>query len=128
VMQQHLAQYRQAQDAKLMQVRPDLKDDAKRKVFDDSIRKTALSFGFTEQDLSGPFDHRLLLMVEKAAIGVAAENARAAVRRKQAAKPSKGRRPRRGVAPKGKGQEARQAYASNPTASTAHALIDSMEL
>ncbi len=82
-----------AEDKSLIAVMPTLKDPASRAAFDDGVKKAAVDFGFSEDEISQTIDHRILQMAHYAAIGKRAEaNQKAAGRRKAA--PQQGARPR----------------------------------
>lgn len=55
------------QQSKLIEARPDIKDPAKAKELYETVKAGALSVGFTSEDVEKTYDHRLILLAEKAA-------------------------------------------------------------
>ena len=55
------------EQAKLLEALPDLRDEAKRKEFYGDFIRYGKSEGFTEQELNGVYDHRMLKVIRKAA-------------------------------------------------------------
>ncbi|CCN84541.1 conserved hypothetical protein [Vibrio nigripulchritudo SFn27] len=90
--EQDKAHVRSEEDAKLLNAMPMLKDPGRRASFDAANKKTALEFGFSEQDIESTADHRILQLVHYARIGKVAEKNRKNARRRLTEKPSKGNR------------------------------------
>ncbi|MBT8152746.1 hypothetical protein KMP13_02305 [Epibacterium ulvae] len=90
-----LTRGRDEQDALLAKAMPHLSDPAKRTAFDAAIQKTAADFGFSDDEISGAFDHRILQLVHYAGLGKVAERNRDGYRkRKGVPKPTKGSKAR----------------------------------
>lgn len=80
------------EDAKLLKAMPHLSDPAKRAAFDTAIKETAIEFGFTEDEVAGAADHRILQLVHYARLGKrAVTNRNNAKRRVEAPKKGKAR-------------------------------------
>lgn len=77
---EELREYKGRENAALVQAMPALTDPAKRAEFDRNVKQSALSFGFTEDEINSTSDHRILQLVHFAQIGK-----RAVENRKQAA-------------------------------------------
>ena len=79
---------RKAEDKKLVEVMPTLVDEMRMASFKEGVQKTALSFGFTEQEIGAVVDHRLLHLVHLAGVGKRSiensKNARRRIERKAA--------------------------------------------
>jgi len=79
---------RAAETKKLIEAMPMLGDDMKMASFKEGVQNTAMSFGFSEQEISAVFDHRLLHLVHMAGIGKRSlengKNARRRIERKTA--------------------------------------------
>lgn len=81
---------RSKEDAALIKAMPHLSDPIKRTAFDNTIKKTAEDFGFSEAEFSQTFDHRILQVLHYARMGkIADHNRRNAARRVET--PRKGR-------------------------------------
>ena len=91
--EEEIARYRSEEDAKLVAALPMLKDPGRKAAFDAANNKTALEFGFSEQEISSTADHRILQLVHYARIGKIAEQNRKNAGRRVAEKPRKGGRP-----------------------------------
>lgn len=87
-----------SEDAKLLKAMPHLKDGAKRTAFDTANKKTAMDFGFSEEEIDGAMDHRVLQLVHYARLGRTAEQNRANAKRR-VQKPQKGGKTRGAVTP-----------------------------
>lgn len=100
-----LARMAETEQSKLLETMPELKDPGRKAAFDASVKKAAEHFGFSEEEVGGAIDHRILRMAHYAQIGLQkAENRKNAARR-LAEKPGKGRR----AAPAAKPPKNRQA-------------------
>lgn len=87
-----LSRMADAEQTKLIEAMPELKDPARKVAFDASVKKAAEHFGFSEAEVGDAIDHRILRMAHYAQIGLRkSENRRNATRR-MAEKPAKGRR------------------------------------
>ena len=65
--QQQMREFVRAEYGKLLEAKPELKEPEKARAFQSAINGYAQSeYGFTEQELANVFDHRLLLLAEKA--------------------------------------------------------------
>lgn len=74
--------YQDREQAALLKKRPELSDPARRAAFDETVKATALSLGFTEAEIAQTADHRILDLVYLARIGQKAiENRNNAKRR-----------------------------------------------
>jgi pyruvate/2-oxoglutarate dehydrogenase complex dihydrolipoamide acyltransferase (E2) component len=87
-----IARFRSSEAAKLLEALPMLKDPGRKAAFEASVKKTALEFGFSEQEISSTADHRILQLVHYARIGKIAEQNRKNARRRITEKPRKGGR------------------------------------
>lgn len=77
-----LANARQAEEKKLVDVMPMLNDELRMTSFKEGVNKTAQEFGFSEAEISAVFDHRLLHLVHLAGVGKRSiENGKSARRR-----------------------------------------------
>lgn len=90
--QADIARYKADEDTKLLKVMPALKEPGRRAAFDAANKKTAVEFGFSEQEISATADHRLLQLVHYARLGKIAEQNRKNAARRVGAKPQKGER------------------------------------
>lgn len=91
--EKEIARHRSEEDAKLVAALPMLKDPGRKAAFEASVKKTALEFGFSEQEIGSTADHRILQLVHYARIGKIAEQNRKNAGRRIAEKPRKGGRP-----------------------------------
>lgn len=98
------------QNARLVKAMPHLSDPAKRSAFDAAVKKTAVDFGFSEDEISGAFDHRIQQLVHYAGLGKVAERNR------------DGYRKRKGVPQPTKGSKARGAQKTSSRAKADNAL------
>ena len=90
--QEDVARLKGEEDAKLLKAMPHLSDPAKRAAFDNTIKETAIEFGFTEDEVAGVADHRVLQLVHYARLGKrAVTNRNNAKRRVEAPKKGKAR-------------------------------------
>lgn len=80
-----LERMRAVESDKLLAAMPHLSDPARRTAFDDANRKTALEFGFTEEEIGQAMDHRILRLVHYARLGKKAESNRNNAQRRIAA-------------------------------------------
>ena len=101
-----LARVRSTEDAKLLAAMPMLKEPGRRAVFDATNKKTALDFGFSDQDVGATTDHRILQLVHYARLGKIAEQNRKNAERRIAEKPRKGTRSKPAVGVPTKNREA----------------------
>jgi len=82
-----MQRYRAENEAKLVKLMPELKDEARRAKFNEDVRKAALEFGFSEDEVANAVDARVLRMVHFARKGMIAEqNRKNATRRMEAPK------------------------------------------
>lgn len=82
-------------NAQLIKAMPHLSDPAKRNAFDAAVKQTAVDFGFSEEEISGAFDHRIQQLVHYAGLGKVAERNRDGYRkRKGVPQPTKGSKAR----------------------------------
>ncbi|MDC9701523.1 MAG: hypothetical protein PSN37_04795 [Alphaproteobacteria bacterium] len=84
--------YRIAQEKKLFERFPALKAPEKKKIFEAENKKTALEFGFGEEEINQTFDHRILELVHYARVGKIAEQNRKNAARRLSETPRNGRR------------------------------------
>lgn len=78
----NLKAYRDREQSALLKAKPELADPVKKLAFDQNIRAAAKSLGFSDEEINSTHDHRILQMVELAAIGKRAiENRNNAKRR-----------------------------------------------
>lgn len=90
--QEDVTRLKGEEDAKLLKAMPHLSDPAKRAAFDTAIKETAIEFGFTEDEVAGAADHRILQLVHYARLGKrAVTNRNNAKRRVEAPKKGKAR-------------------------------------
>lgn len=90
--QEDVVRLKGEEDAKLLKAMPHLSDPAKRAVFDTAIKETAIEFGFTEDEVAGAVDHRILQLVHYARLGKrAVTNRNNAKRRVETPKKGKAR-------------------------------------
>ena len=95
--QEDFDKYVATQEAELVKAMPALSDPIRRNAFDAAIKKTGEMFGFSEQEITGAKDHRLLQLVHYAGIGKKSEqNRNNAKRRVQAPKKGKAKPAQRG--------------------------------
>lgn len=87
-----IARYKAAEETKLLETMPGLKEPAKKAAFDAANKKTALEFGFSEAEIDKTADHRILRLVHYARIGQIAEQNRRNAKRRTAQKPTKGQK------------------------------------
>lgn len=85
-----ISRHKSEEEAKLLSALPILKDPGRKAAFDTSVQKTALEFGFSEQEISSTADHRILQLVHFARIGKIAEQNRKNAGRRVAEKPREG--------------------------------------
>ena len=88
--QEDVTRLKGEEDAKLLKAMPHLSDPAKRAAFDTAIKETAIAFGFTEDEVAGAADHRILQVVHYARLGKRAVTNRNNARRRVEA-PKKGK-------------------------------------
>lgn len=100
------ARIRSTEDAKLLAAMPTLKEPGRRAAFDAANKKTALEFGFSDQDVETTTDHRILQLVHYARLGKIAEQNRKNAGRRIAEKPRKGTRSKPAVGVPTKNREA----------------------
>lgn len=68
--------HKEKADAELVKSMPHLSEPSRRAAFDNANKKTAMEFGFSEQEITSTVDPRLLKMVHYARIGQMAEHNR----------------------------------------------------
>lgn len=88
-----IARYKAEEEAKLLAALPALRDPSRKAAFDAANKKTAIEFGFTENEIMDTADHRILQFVHYARIGKLAEQNRKNAGRRVAEKPQSGARP-----------------------------------
>ncbi|WP_420013328.1 hypothetical protein [Tateyamaria sp.] len=88
--QEDITRLKGDEDAKLLKAMPHLSDPTKRAAFDTAIKETAIEFGFTEDEVAGAADHRILQLVHYARLGKRAVTNRNNAKRRVEA-PKKGR-------------------------------------
>lgn len=93
VNQEEIARITSAEEAKLLEAMPMLKDPGRKAAFDEAVKKTAQEFGFSDDEISTTVDSRVLQVLHYAKIGKIAEQNRKNASRRVAEKPNKGKRP-----------------------------------
>lgn len=91
--QQDMQKYREAEEAKLAEALPHLKDPARKAAFDKNIAEAAKEFGFSDDEISQTADHRILQLVHFAKIGKRAEQNRNNAKRRVET-PRQGKKPK----------------------------------
>jgi hypothetical protein len=93
--QEDITRLKSDQETKLLKAMPQLADQTKRAAFDTAVKETALEFGFTEDEVAGAADHRILQLVHYARLGKrAVTNRNNAKRRVETPKTGKTRQAR----------------------------------
>ena len=91
-MKEELIRLKNTETDKLLNVNPNLKDKKNKERFDKDNIKTAIEFGFKEDEINQTIDHRILQLVHYARIGKIAEDNRKYATRRMAETPRKGNR------------------------------------
>lgn len=90
-----LAALRRVESEKLRRAFPELVSSSKNRQFQERVRETARTLGFNEDEISSTFDHRILMTIHFAGLGMAAERNRKAAARRPPEKARQGPRPGR---------------------------------
>lgn len=89
-MQKEMDRFKSSENEKLLEMNPKLKDKKQKEKFDENNRRTALEFGFQEEEINQTADHRILQLVHYARLGKIAERNRQNAARRIAETPRKG--------------------------------------
>ena len=90
----HVEAYRANEHKKLVSAMPMLQDQKQHSAFQDAIKKTAVEFGFSQNEINSTADHRILQLVHYAGLGKQAEHNQKNAKARTAEKPLNGKPPR----------------------------------
>lgn len=127
--EKELAALRRIESEKLQRAMPELASTTKRSQFQERIRKTARTLGFNEKEIGSTFDHRVLMTMHFAGLGMAAERNRKAATRRQPEKARRGPPPGRvagRITPDRKDTAARVRLKKTGKLEDAAAIVESM--
>ena len=90
----HVEAYRANEHKKLVSAMPMLQDQKQHSAFQDAIKKTAVEFGFSQNEINSTADHRILQLVHYAGLGKQAEHNQKYAKARTAQTPLNGKPPR----------------------------------